>query len=166
MAITLKFSIPVQDDARTIGAPVVRHVTGIGPGGGDASRAEVNAEALNHAWAEATEATWDLARSASEPAARISRQMLDAATAPERRQAEPALNSGRGSIAATVSVPSLDALAPDAAAAGAMLQQVGDRLATGVRPLSNTARHAFGFLLGAPVPKPEVPNNPQAQKGA
>ena len=39
--------------------------------------------ALNEAVAGATAATWDLARSASEPAARISRQVLDAATEPE-----------------------------------------------------------------------------------
>ncbi len=70
------------------------------------------------------------------------------------------------SVAATVPVPSLDSLVPDTAAAGAMLQQVGDRLTHGVRPLSDTARHAFGFLLGTTSPKPEAPTNPPAQKGA
>ena len=40
----------------------------------------VERPALNRALAEATSATWDLARSASEPAARISRDMLDAST--------------------------------------------------------------------------------------
>ena len=38
------------------------------------------ARKLNDALASATEASWDLARSASEPAARLSRQFLDAAT--------------------------------------------------------------------------------------
>ena len=74
--------------------------------------------------------------------------------------------TGSESIATTVSVPSLDSLVPDTAAAGAMLQQVGDRLSHGVRPLSDTARHAFGFLLGTTVSKPEAPANPPAQKGA
>ena len=125
-----------------------------------------DARALNMALSEATAATWDLARSASEPAARISRQVLDAATGPDRSPAQPASVTGSGSVAATVSVPSLDSLAPDTAAAGAMLQQVGDRLTNGVRPLSDTARHAFGFLLGTALAKPEVPVNPPAQKGA
>ena len=116
------------------------------------------------ALADATAATWDLARSASEPAARISRQVLDAATEPEHDPGPAAALPAP--IAATVSVPSLDSLAPDSAAAATMLQQVGDRLATGVRPLSDTARHAFGFLLGPALAKPEVPANPPAQKGA
>ncbi len=47
-------------------------------------------------------------------------------------------------------MPTLDPLGPDAAGASDVLQQVGDRLAAGVRPLSSTARHAFGFLLGPP----------------
>ena len=76
---------------------------------------------LNEALASATEATWDLARSASEPAARLSRQFLDAATEPGRERA-PATS-------AAVSVPSLDSFAPDSAAAVATIQQVGDRLA-------------------------------------
>ncbi len=125
-----------------------------------------DARALNVALAEATAATWDLARTASAPAARISRQVLDAASEPKRNA--PQVGSGTGSKAGltTASVPSLETLAPEATTAGAMLQQVGDRLTSGVRPLSDTARHAFGFLLGPPVPKPEVPTNPPAQKGA
>jgi hypothetical protein len=107
-----------------------------------------HARTLNMALFEATEATWDLARSASEPAARISRQVLDAATGPDQSPVQAASGTGSESVIAAVSVPSLDSLAPDPAAAGAMLQQVGDRLTSGVRPLSDTARHAFGFLLG------------------
>jgi hypothetical protein len=120
---------------------------------------------LNHAVAEATAATWDLARSASEPAARISRRMLDAATEPDRNDNSPASPAQTEPMIATVSVPSLDALTPDPAAAGAMLQDVGGRFATGVRPLSDSARQAFGFLL-APVPaKAAAPNNPQSSRG-
>jgi hypothetical protein len=113
---------------------------------------------LNEALASATEASWDLARSASEPAARLSRQLLDAAT--ESGPDQPRQSSG------AVSVPSLDAFAPDSAAAAATIQQVGDRLANGVRPLSSSARQAFGFLLG---PAPAKPNNrakPPAARGA
>jgi hypothetical protein len=132
----------------------------------DSETRSVDARALDSALADATSATWDLARSASEPAARLSRHVLDVATGPERDPARPAAGAEPIAIAATVSVPSLDALAADTAAAGAMLQQVGDRLATGVRPLSDSARHAFGFLLGPALAKPEVPVNPPAQKGA
>jgi hypothetical protein len=116
------------------------------------------ARKLNDALASVTEASWDLARSASEPAARLSRQFLNAATeaGPEQLQ-EP---SG------AVSVPSLDAFAPDSAAAVATIQQVGDRLANGVRPLSTTARHAFGFLFGPAPSKPENRANPPAARGA
>jgi hypothetical protein len=113
---------------------------------------------LNEALASATEASWDLARSASEPAARLSRQFLDAAT--DAGPLQPHEPSG------AVSVPSLDAFAPDSAAAVATIQQVGDRLANGVRPLSSTARHAFGFLLGPAPTKPENRANPPAARGA
>jgi hypothetical protein len=148
---------------------VVLHTTPVEPGRDEGAGTEtvaVDARALNLALADATAATWDLARSASEPAARISRQVLDAATNPENDRARPASSPGLEPVAATVAVPSLEALAPDPATAGAMLQQVGDRLATGVRPLSDSARNAFGFLLGPALAKPEVPANPPAQKGA
>ncbi len=113
---------------------------------------------LNEALASASEATWDLARSASEPAARLSRQFLDAAN-------EPDAQHGSGTSAA-VSVPSFDSLAPDSTAAVETIQQVGDHLASGVRPLSSSARQAFGFLLGPPPPKPDVRANPSAARGA
>src|ERR1017187_1927897 len=113
---------------------------------------------LNEALASATEATWDLARSASEPAARLSRQFLDAATESETEQTPAA--------SAAVSVPSLNAFAPDSAAAVATIQQVGDRLASGFGSLSSTARHAFGFLLGPAPPKPDIRANPPAARGA
>jgi hypothetical protein len=132
----------------------------------DSETVAVDARNLNTALAEATAATWDLARSASEPAARISRQVLSAATEGEREPSLSAADARPDPGAAGVSVPSLAALAPDTAAAEAILQQVGDRLATGVRPLSDTARHAFSFLLGPASAKPDVPPNPPAPKGA
>ena len=121
---------------------------------------------LNEALAGATAATWDLARSASEPAARISRQVIDIATSPEVSPVPTASNADAKTSAVTVSLPSLGSLAPDSGAAAAMLQQVGDRLATGVRPLSSTARHAFGFLLGPAPVKPEAPAHLPSEKGA
>jgi len=123
-----------------------------------------DAKALNDALAEATRATWDLALSASEPAARISRQMLDAATEPEPRPDDSAIPGRAAEV--SVTMPTLTSLAPDPSAARAMLQEVGDRLASGVRPLSRTARHAFGFLLGPAPAKLDGRNTSPAAKGA
>jgi len=161
-AVTVGLLIP----RLTIDQPRLNHPTprvSLSPNGGRAATANpvsADARALNDAVAGATEATWELARSASEPAARISRQVIDAATGPEPSPSLPA--SGGDSV----SVASFGSLTPDSATAVAMLQQVGDRLATGVRPLSTTARQAFGFLLGPAVPKPEVRTNPASAKGA
>jgi hypothetical protein len=119
---------------------------------------------LNDALAEATSATWDLALAASEPAARISRQMLDAATEPELRPGDSAIPGRAAEV--SVTMPTLTSLAPDPSAARAMLQDVGDRLASGVGPLSRTARHAFGFLLGPAPAKLEGRNTSPAAKGA
>jgi hypothetical protein len=63
-------------------------------------------------------------------------------------------------------VPSLNPLRPDPAAASALLQQVGDDLASGVRPLSSSARRAFGFLLGPALDQPEARTKPPVAKGA
>jgi hypothetical protein len=116
--------------------------------------------ALNTALADATAATWDLARSASEPATRISLHVLDAATMPE----PASVDDGSGSFSVLSYVPA----APDSTAASALLQQVGDGLASSVGPLSSTARDAFGFLLGPPLvkAKPEARQVPPAAKGA
>ncbi len=119
---------------------------------------------FNIALADATDATWDLARSASEPAARIGRQVFDAATSPERTV--PRSGIAVGAVPDSVTGLSLDALAPDSAAAAATLQQVGDHLASGVRPLSSTARQAFGFLLGPARPKPDVRAHAPGARGA
>jgi hypothetical protein len=113
---------------------------------------------LNEALASASEATWDLARSASEPAARLSRQFLDAAG--ERDTPRESGNS------ASMTVPSLDSFTPDSASAAQTIQQVGDRLASRVRPLSSSARQAFGFLLGPPPSKPDNRANPPTARGA
>jgi hypothetical protein len=161
-AVTIGLSTP----KKPIDQPRANHprpTTSLLPSGGRPLRAELvstEAAALNQALAGATEATLDLARSASEPAARLSRQVLDAATAPELNQSVAATG------VETVSVPWLGSLAPDSDVAVAMLQQVGDRLASGVGPLSTTARHAFGFLLGPAAPRPQVRPNPPTARGA
>jgi hypothetical protein len=105
---------------------------------------------LERALAEATSATWDLARSASEPAARISRDMLDATI--QTQDALPDQGLSPVEAGPAVAVARLIPQAPDAETTSAVLQQVGDHLAAGVRPLSSTARHAFGFLLGPDRP--------------
>lgn len=89
---------------------------------------------LSEALALATSATWDLAREASAPAARVGQQVLGSAEIPERPSA--------------ISLPVGVTIGPAADA----LQSVGDRVNAGVGPLEGTARHAFGFLLGGPSP--------------
>jgi hypothetical protein len=116
-------------------------------------RAPETSPALDRALAEATSATWDLARSASEPAARIGRDVLEggrpAGDRPDRRP----VDSGEGLAGLSLSFPSLHPLKSDATAASAVFQEVGDRVSAGVEPISDTARHAFGFLLGPPRPR-------------
>jgi hypothetical protein len=92
----------------------------------------IDTEALASALAEATSATWDLARSASGPAARVGLQVLDA----------PALAQSTPPLAMPV------AIAPEPPATE-VLEGVGQRVNDEVGPLSVTARHAFGFLIGA-----------------
>jgi hypothetical protein len=135
-----------------------------------ATPAPVIPGSLNVALADATEATWELARLASEPAARISRQMIDAATGPDsgaaRGLADGVADADADAVPVSVAVPRLDALAPDSEAAAVLLEHFGADLATGVRPLSSTARHAFGFLLGPAPFKQEVRTKSPAEKGA
>ena len=88
----------------------------------------IDPDALSIALAEATSATWDLARATSAPAARVGLEVLDAAA-----------------LADTTASLSLDS---EVGPAEEVLQDVGQRVNEGVRPLSGSARHAFGFLLG------------------
>ena len=118
------------------------------------------------ALAEATAATWDLARSASEPAARISRQVLDAATGPERNPAQPASVAGSERSRQRFRSRRWIRLPPTRPPRERCCNRSATASPHGVRPLSDTARHAFGFLLGTALAKPEVPVNPPAQKGA
>ncbi len=86
---------------------------------------------LTDALAEATSAGWDLARHASAPAARIGRQVFDSAS---------------------VRLPSTTFASPvRVRPVSGVLQSVEERVNAGVRPLSGSARRAFGFLLGTPT---------------
>ncbi len=85
---------------------------------------------LTDALAEATSASWDLARHASAPAARIGRHVFDSAA---------------------VGIPSTTFSSPvRVRPVSGVLQRVEERVNAGVRPLSGSARRAFGFLLGTP----------------
>jgi hypothetical protein len=88
----------------------------------------IDSHALSNALAEATSATWDLARATSAPAARVGLEVLDEA--------------GRTETAAALSLPD------EVGSTAEVFQEVGQRVNEGVAPLSGTARHAFGFLIG------------------
>ena len=88
----------------------------------------IDPDALSNALAEATSATWNLARATSAPAARVGLEVLDAAAQTE--------------TTAALTLP--DEVGPTAEA----LKDVGQRVNERVAPLSGTARHAFSFLLG------------------
>lgn len=96
---------------------------------------------LTEALATATSATFDLAREASAPAARVGRQVLDSAEFPETGSA----------------LGFSETMLP----AATVWRTVGDRVNAGVQPLGGSARHAFGFLLGStpddPAPLPAAP---------
>jgi hypothetical protein len=84
---------------------------------------------LTDALAEATSATLDLARAASAPAARTGQRVLLTATPADLPTASAA------------------DLVPEPDPASGAFQEVGHRVNAGVRPLSGSARSAFGFLL-------------------
>ena len=105
----------------------------------------IDHDALSHALAVATSATWDLARATSAPAARVGLEVFEATGLDE-----------------TSDAPTMP-LEVEAEAVE-VLQDVGERVNEGVRPLSGTARQAFGFLFGpAPAP-PQLP--PPLPRGA
>jgi len=85
---------------------------------------------------DATAASWHLARLATEPAARLGREMIDASFPPsEPRVLEIALLEP-----ATDPEPGSDSFAPE------LFSRMGGYLSAGVEPVSTSAREAFGFL--------------------
>ena len=83
---------------------------------------EPPARPLSESLADATSATLDLARAATGPAARVGRGAWGAV--PSKGVEDAAADPGPG-----------------------VLRGVGDRVGEGVRPLSGSARNAFGFLF-------------------
>jgi hypothetical protein len=100
----------------------------------------IDPQSLTDALAHAGSATWDLALETSAPAARVGREVLGSASFSKPAATLP--------LSVSVTPPSQ------------VLQSVGDRVNAGVRPLSGTARHAFGFLLGPPPGDPKVASPP------
>jgi hypothetical protein len=94
----------------------------------------IDPQSLSAALAEAQSATLELARETSAPAARIGREILGSASLPS----------------ATLTLPERVTPSVD------VFQGVGDRVQAGVRPLSGSARRAFGFLLGPPKDERDV----------
>jgi hypothetical protein len=129
---------------------------------------QADARGLSDALADATAATWDLARITSEPAARLGRQVLETAaqarnaSEPAASAPDPADSSGSGLIARAAVLP----VVPQSPSGSDLLQQVGDGLSASVRPLSSTARQAFGFLRIPSLEKNGSPIHQPASKGA
>jgi hypothetical protein len=120
---------------------------------------------LDLAMADATTATWDLARATSGPAARLGRQMLDAATGTRDRGDAGATGPEPPAASDPPSplLPSVLRVVTPSASGADLIQDVGDGLAAGVRPLSTRAREAFGFLRTPtlersrrPIPQPLI----------
>jgi len=105
--------------------------------------APIPTRSLEEALAEATEATIELAREASAPAARIGREAFDL--------------EGPGGFPAETSADA----DPARVSPPGLLGAVGERVNAGIRPISGSARHAFSFLLG-PVPE-AAPKTPPAR---
>lgn len=129
------WSIPIGVAASSLLAVLVANLSDLGGGARPGAPptqgvATVAPRPLTDALAEATSASWDLARHASAPAARIGRHVFDSATV----RLPPA----------TFSTP------VRVRPVSGVLERVEDRVNAGVRPLSGSARRAFGFLLGTP----------------
>jgi hypothetical protein len=147
-------------------------------GAGRSAPALADGVAFHDALAAATSATWDFALSASEPAARIGRDVVDATNQEAPTSSDPSSDrvledggeprgeGGPASPGFAVPMPGFTPIVSDPAVAGAALLGLGDRLAAGVRPLSSTARHAFSFLFGPSRDSSGPRSSPPAAKGA
>jgi hypothetical protein len=111
---------------------------------------------LGGAVEDATAASWQLARLASEPAARLGKEMIDASFQP---------GAGSFQVAGLPSSSDLPSLDPDSFSPD-LINQMSDLLAAGVRPLSTSARQAFGFLRAPTSEKPDRPVVRPTAKGA
>ena len=82
------------------------------------------------------------------------------------RSEPPAAGPGESIAAGLPSMPSLFQGLPDSPPGSALFQEVGDSLSATVRPLSSTARQAFGFLRTPSLEKNDNRISPPASKGA
>ena len=107
--------------------------------------ARIAPRSISDAFADATSATLDLAWEASAPAGRVGRSVLDSTALPD---ADSSL-----SLPTTV-VPTAE-----------ILRSVADRVGAGVRPLSSSARQAFGFMIRAATGDPGEHPSPVPPRG-
>ena len=105
-----------------------------------------SSRSLSLAFAEASKATWAFARDTSAPASRVGNDVFGVANPAE---AAPRLSFSIP-LDVTVKVDS----------SSEALRSLGRRVNDGVRPLSGTARTAFGFLLGGAQQAPPKINEP------
>ena len=115
---------------------------------------------LGAAVGDATAASWELALLASEPAARLGKEMIDASFDADADADADLFPPADTPTATDVPVLDADSFSPD------LINQMGGLLAEGVRPLSTSARRAFGFLRAPNTEKPQRPVRPSAGKGA
>jgi hypothetical protein len=123
---------------------------------------------LTLALADATAATLDLARTASAPATRVGIQILGAAAPSEPPPAANAPRPGRQLVDETsrTFLPSVLRMVTPERSRGDLLQDVGDGLVDGVRPLTSLAREAFGFLRPPSLERRSGAIHPPSSKGA
>jgi hypothetical protein len=121
---------------------------------------------LRETMAAATSATWALALATSRPAARWVIEVVGDAEEPILDSPSP--RSGLKLVAAPeplVVTPRIRFEA-EAIPATELLQHVGEQVAAGVRPLSEAARQAFGFLRRPNLDTLDRTDRPAAMKGA
>ena len=120
---------------------------------------------LTEALADATEATWDLALTTSGPAARLGRRVIVAATSAQDSTGTDSAWAGGAQLGLDALAPVLRVV-PDSTPGSELIQEVEDGLFARVRPLSSSARQAFGFLRTPSLGKPDHSINLPASKGA
>jgi hypothetical protein len=122
---------------------------------------------LSVAMADATAATWDLARTTSEPAARFGRQILEVATLPDDRDEgnRTSPDPSAASESTPTLLPSVLRVVTPSRSGSDLFQEVGEELSAGVRPFSSRAREAFGFLRTPALERTGEPNHQPPAKG-
>jgi hypothetical protein len=124
------------------------------------SSPRVDLPTLNRAIADASDATWELAYAASAPAVRIGRQVFE----PTTSLASDSRKSGPAQDVPTDEVELFDANAPGEVVSET-LNQFGEGISEGVRPISNSARRALDFLRTAVPSSDSGPSPSEIQEG-